>query len=372
MNLRGYIKKFGERSFSQYPFNDVDALIFAYISYANWELYAPDIEHPEEKPFFFKHIREERIKPLTNNIPESKHVGMTLRLVSKYKRFKECKVKFILNKFSFENKQKYFSLTYEIPYVGNYVCYRGTDLSLLAWEENLIQSLNIVTRSQEDSLDYLYAVSKLTKGKIYVGGHSKGGNLSVYASKNIPPDIQDRIPKIYSFDGTGFYSKDFYEEESYKRIEEKIYQAIPTDSYVGVIFNTPKKYKIVASRYMSVFQHFLYSWKIKKNGEIKYKKKRSYMSYVRQRALRKWVDSADNETKALTVDSIITALGGSDKNIDFFIKHPTFIGKTFLLWHKKYTKEEKKRIRKFSRILIKAYISSFFYCLKKKNRNNDL
>lgn len=371
MNLRGYIEKFGNKSFQKYAFNDIDALIFAFLSYNNWELYAPSIDNPNDKPFCFKHIIEERIAPLIKDIPEPRHEKVTLRAIAKSKRFKNCKVKFIENITDFDKKQKYFALTYEIPNVGHYVCFRGTDLSILAWEENLIQSLNIVTASQEDSRDYLTRVSKLIDGGFYVGGHSKGGNLSIYSSMKANKKIQDRIIKIYSFDGTGFYTNEFYELEKYKRIKDRILQVIPTDSFVGVIFYTPKDYKVVGSRYLSVFQHFLYSWKINRKGEFKYKKRRTYMSYVRHRALRKWVDGADNKTKALTVESIVTALGGQDKDLTLYLKHPGFIGRTFMHWHKKFTKEEKKKIGKFTRQLVKEYIKSFFACMKKKNRNDD-
>lgn len=371
MSLRGYVKRFGDLSFSKYAFNDVDAAVFAFLSYVNWELYAPTIQQPNDKPFCFKYIIEERIDPLVKDIPEPKHEKAILKLIFKSKRFKNCKVKYLDFKVDFEKKQSYYALTFEIPSVGNYVCFRGTDLSVLAWEENLIQSLNIVTRSQEASIDYLYKVSRLLNGDFYVGGHSKGGNLAIYSSMNIPYDIQDRIIKIYSFDGTGFYSNDFYETEGYKRIEDRIFQLVPTDSFVGVIFYTPKKYKVVASRYLSFFQHSIYSWKVRKKGEFKFKKNRTYMSYVRHRALRLWVDCADNETKALAVDSIVTALGGPDKDITLYVKHPGFIWKTFMLWRKKYTKEEKKIIRKYNRQLVKAYFSSFFYYLKKKNRENE-
>lgn len=368
MNLRGYIKRFGDKSFSKFAFNDVDAAVFAYLSYLNWELYAPNIENKNSPAFSFKHVIEERIGPLTKDIPETKEEAKIIRLASKSKRYKNCKVKFIHGNKDFEKKKAFFACTYEIPTVGHYVCFRGTDLSVLAWEENLIQSLNIVTSSQEESLDYLYKVSRLIDGDFYVGGHSKGGNLAIYSCMNIPFDIQDRIIKVYSFDGTGFYSNDFYELENYKRIENKILRIIPTDSFVGIIFYTPKKYKIVSSRYISVFQHFLSSWRTTKNGDFKYKKKRTYMSFVRHRALRLWVDCADNETKALTVDSIVTALGGPDKDITLYVKHPGFIWKTYLLWRKKYTKEQKKIIAKYTRQLFKHYISSFFYCMKKKNR----
>ena len=181
---------------------------------------------------------------------------------------------------------------------------------------------------------------------------------------NANKTLQERIIAIHSFDGTGFYRNDFYETESYKRIEDKILHIIPGDSFVGIIFYTPKVYKIVSSSGISVYQHFPHTWRINKNGGLMYTKRRTFMSFVRHRAIRRWVDNATNETKALTVDAIVTALGGNDKDLTFFFKHPFVIGKVLVRWHKKYTKEERKTIFKFTRQLIKSYFSSFFFCMK--------
>ena len=181
MKLGGYIKKFGNLDFSKFAFNEVDSLLLSFLSYANWEKYGPAIDNPDGKPFSFKQIKENKLRPLVENIPTKRVIRKLLGLVSKSKRFKNCKVKYIENKIDFEKKQVYFALTYEIPDVGNYVCFRGTDLSILAWEENLIQCLDIVTASQSDSLDYLKKVGKFIKGDFYVGGHSKGGNLAIYS-----------------------------------------------------------------------------------------------------------------------------------------------------------------------------------------------
>lgn len=368
MLLGGYILKFGDKSFSEFAFNDTDGALFAFLSYPNWEVCAPMLTHPNAEPFCFSKLTEQNIEALIKGSPTPNEHRKLLRAIVKTKRFKNVKVKYIEYRFDYERKQQYFALTYDIPGVGNYVCFRGTDLSILGWEEDFRLALNIVTNSQIDALEYLKKVSQLIDENFYVGGHSKGGNLAIYSAMNIDEKMQNKIIKIYSLDGPGFYDNAFYESSGYKNIENKIFQIIPRDSFVGVIFHTPKNYKIVSSSYLSVAQHSVYSWRVKKDGSFCYKKSRTYMSFVRQRALVKWLEFAPFETKILTIDSMVTSLGGSDKDLLLYLKHPGFIGKTIVLWNKKYTKEQKKIIFKFSRQLIKAYICSFFHFLRKRNR----
>lgn len=368
MILGGYILKFGNKSFKQLPFNEVDGVLFAYLAYPNWGLYVTNINEDKQKDFTLCEINELNIKPLVKGTPTAREHKILLRAITKTNRYKDVKVKYIEEKFDYKKKQQYFAVTFEIPGVGHYVAYRGTDLSILGWEENFQLALNIVTNSQSDSLKYLEKVGELVEGNIIVGGHSKGGNLAMYSSIYAPKELQDRITQVYSLDGPGFYDDSFYEKEEYKRIEKRILQFIPRDSFVGVIFNTPKEYKIIASRNISAAQHFVHSWRIKKDGTFKYKKTRTYMSLVRQRALVKWLENAPFDTKILTIDSMVTALGGNDKDILLYLKHPWLIGKTIFVWFKKYNKEQKKIIFKFSNQLVKAYFCSFFHFLKKKNR----
>ena len=372
MNLKGYILKFGNRDFISYPFNDIDGALFGFLSYANWELYAPSTFDPSQDGFSFSDLTDSMVDRLVKDTPTPNSHKKLLKAIIKTKRYKNVIAKYIEYKFDYERKQQYYAMTFDIPFVGSYVSFRGTDLSILGWEEDFRMALNIVTNAQSDSVEYLRKVSKLIDGNFFVGGHSKGGNMALYASVKVDKKIQDHIIKVYSLDGPGFYDNAFLESESYKNIERKVFQIIPKDSYVGIIFNTPKNYKIVSSRNASIFQHIAYSWRVKKDGTFRYKDHRTYMSYVRQRALVKWLENVSYDDKLLIIESLVTTLGGRDKTLLFYLKHPTWIGRTFTYWHKKFNKAQKKLLNKYSRKLLSCYMSSFFYCLNKNHRKDPI
>lgn len=365
MNYRGYFKLYGNKSFKEFPFNDYDATMLAIMSYIKWESILSDFENDS---IAFKTLIDMDIVNLSKETLDPHHHAKITKLIVNSERYKDVKAKFLVNKVDFEKKYTFCAITFEVPTAHDLVCFRGTDITVLAWEENFSQSLNIVTPSQKDSLDYLNRVAPLISYNFFVCGHSKGGNLAIYSSSKVDPSIQDRILRIVSLDGTGFYNDNFYKEESYLRIENKVVQLMPQSSYVGIIFYSPKNFKVVKSRYFGVMQHLPYSWKLNKDGTFKYRKHRTYSAVVRQRALRLLVDNADRDTKALAVDAIITAMGGEDKVVYYYLKHPRSIGKTIVNWNKKYSKEEKKTIRKFAGLFFKSYVGSFFYLLPKKHR----
>ncbi len=370
MHLKRYIYTFGNKSFEEFPFGNVDGAFFAYLSYPCWELVAPSIENDKLEPFCFADLNEELIKKLVVGSPTPNQHRRLLTAIMRTTRYRNVKIKFLEIKFSFEKKQQYYAMTFEIPGVGHYICFRGTDLTILGWEENFRLTLNSQNPSQIDAVNYIEEVAKRIDGNFYIGGHSKGGNVAIYAGVNIPKELQDRTIKIYSIDGPGFYSKDIYETESYKRIEDKVYHIIPKNSIVGVCFHTPKNFKIAGSRsVITILQHSPYGWNIKKDGKFKYKNKRSFMTFVRHRTLTKWLENESEEVKQLTIDALVTALGGNDKTVLLYVRHPWLIAKTIIRWQKKYTKEQKKIINKFSIKFLKAYFGSIFYYLKKKRRD---
>ena len=93
------------------------------------------------------------------------------------------------------------------------------------------------------------------------------------------------------------------------------------------------------------------------------------MTFVRHRTLTKWLENESEEVKQLTIDAMVTALGGNDKTLLLYIRHPWLIAKTIVRWQRKYTKEQKKIISKFSGKFMKSYFGSIFYYLKKKRRD---
>lgn len=47
-------------------------------------------------------------------------------------------------------------------------------------------------------------MASLAAGSVWVGGHSKGGNLAVFSAACTFPDITPRIRAVFNYDGPGF------------------------------------------------------------------------------------------------------------------------------------------------------------------------
>ena len=159
------------------------------------------------------------------------------------------------------NTEQFSALTVRIPDGTRYITFRGTDDNIFAWKENFRMSIVDTIPAQEDALRYLRWAMDAYDGSFIVCGHSKGGNLAVYAASMLPQDLQDRIISVYNFDGPGFRD-DFLKQEGYLRILPKLTSLIPQNSIVGLLLSTGKDPEIVISDCFGAKAHDGFTWKV--------------------------------------------------------------------------------------------------------------
>ena len=161
-----------------------------------------------------------------------------------------------------ESTEQFSALTIRIPDGPRFITFRGTDDNIFAWKENFCMSIMDVIPAQKDASRYLRWAMEAYDGDFVVCGHSKGGNLAVYACAALPQDMQDRIVSIYNFDGPGF-QEDFLKEEGYLRILPKLHFLIPQNSIVGLLLATGKEPEIVACNTFGPKAHDGFTWEVR-------------------------------------------------------------------------------------------------------------
>ena len=105
---------------------------------------------------------------------------------------------------------------------------------------------------------------------IRVGGHSKGGNLAVYASIYCDKNVKDRIRRVFNNDGPGF-TRSSVPEDDYNSIVSRIETIIPTDSIVGMLLEHDEDVSVVKSINMGIAQHDAGNWQLERTKFIREK-----------------------------------------------------------------------------------------------------
>ncbi|MFR0585809.1 Mbeg1-like protein [Lactobacillus porci] len=159
---------------------------------------------------------------------------------------------------------QFAAMTFLLPGGDRYIAFRGTDTSLIGWKENFITAFDR-TSGQEAALAYVRAEIRDSTGMVYVGGHSKGGNLALYACELLPANERERVLRLDDFDGPGL-CPDLFPELTFPKA--KVQRFIPEYDIVGQIFESVQyPATIVKSTAKGIWQHDLLSWQIK-DGQV--------------------------------------------------------------------------------------------------------
>ena len=124
--------------------------------------------------------------------------------------------------------------------------------------------------AQQDALRYLRWAMGAYEGSFIVCGHSKGGNLAIYAASLLPPDLQDRIIAVYDFDGPGFQDS-FIKQEGYLRILPRLHSIVSENSIVGMLLSTGKAPEVVACDSFGAKAHDGFTWQVLGTGFVRAK-----------------------------------------------------------------------------------------------------
>ena len=245
--------------------NEIDGAMLSMATYVEYDMALADGEMDD--PISFNYVldsyfamddkREIKIGLI---FPTDKIISM-LEMMREEERYSSLKISDFVNYISEKECCQFSAMTFHLDDGSIVVSYRGTDDTVIGWREDFNLAFLRQTPSQKMATEYLNKISdKYNKGKIYICGHSKGGNLSVYASSVCRPDVQKRIERIFSYDGPG-QSNELVASEGYERICNRIDSFIPQSSLIGTMFNSGK-YKVVSSTYRGAHQHDLYSWEL--------------------------------------------------------------------------------------------------------------
>lgn len=297
-NLFDYIKWRGDLTLSQDNFNEVDNLILARFSYFPF-----DELIKENEVVTIKELSERFKKKDVNKLPILWPDDVNLfPAMGETKRFGEMLATKYINKIDPEEEKQFSAITVLMPDDTIYVSFRGTDNTVVGWKEDWNMTFKSHIPSQIDSVRYLQEIANKYPNKIRVGGHSKGGNLAVYASAFANQNVKDRIINIYNNDGPGF-SEEIINTAEYKDIVNGVNTYIPQDSIIGRLLNHEEEHTVINSTQTGVMQHDLYSWQVLGNRFVYVNKVTNGSDFV-NKSIKDWLSQIDVEKREQVIDII--------------------------------------------------------------------
>ena len=350
-NIHDYLLWRGDIQLSkEHPFNEVDSLVLARVSYL---------------PFNKINIKErETIGELSKRLIRLKNKDFLYNgdkelatYIGKSSRFKNLVVTDYIKIDDKQNEKQFGAVTIHLSNNELYISYLGTDKTINGWKEDFNMAFMDIVPCQITGLDYLEKISKKYHNKkIRIGGHSKGGNIAIYAALLSDNNIKNKIIKVDNFDGPGLNSI-ILDKCNGNRIIDKMETYIPQESIIGRLLNHKERMTICESTGKGILQHDVYSWHVFKDELVKLDKNTKMSEYINNTVI-EWLKNTTGDQRKIFIDTLFELFNGAE--VDSFgeiVSSLTITVPKILKRYSMLSGEEKKIMTEMIKKFITSYIS---------------
>lgn len=314
-NIIDYLDWRGDLTLEDSPFNEVDNLLLAELSFLDLEGIVPDVGQGKSVA-----LREAVAAYFQRNEGQSLSMGVLVpdqipemaEKMALSQRFSAMRLDGYRACLDTQQEIQFAALTVDLGNGCLYLSFRGTDDTIVGWKEDFNMAFLPIVPSQRLAVDYIRDVAARYPGrKLYIGGHSKGGNLTVYGSVFCGVRIQRRILAVYNNDGPGF-KESLVGLPEYQAIRDRIVSIVPQSSIVGMLLEHDDNYTVVKSSHQGVYyQHDGFSWEVLGTRFI-HLDEISQGGRIHGQAIRSFIEEMDDQQRSAFVDALFEVLSSTN------------------------------------------------------------
>ncbi len=321
-NVFDYLKWRGDLTFSQDPPNAVDALIFSGLAYIRF------CSGLDESPVSLKAASEAFFaqEDYASGCRVQKDIDL-LRAAVETRRFGELSICMYRDLLIPEQETQFAAVTFLLDDGTMFLAFRGTDNSLVGWKEDFNMTFQQTIPAQRLALQYTREVALKILRPMRLGGHSKGGNLAVFAAARSSPSFQQQILEVYNHDGPGF-TQYLMGDPGYKAMVPKIRTCVPQSSVIGMLLEHEEPYTVIRSKSIGLLQHDLYTWDVLGKEFIPVEEITENSQFL-DATIKTWFADMTNQERSQLVDVLFALLGSGGAENVYDLLHPRNI-KTYI------------------------------------------
>ena len=311
-NINDYMAWRGDVPFSVSPFNEVDGLVLSELVYTDFSGLIREGETrvsiaEARRRFWEIHTREELLAVTSF----TKMAPFLLDSIADSARFGKTEIGWFLDDFDTKADLQLAALTFFLEDGTAFVAFRGTDTTVVGWKEDFNLSYQPETEGQRRAAAYLNTHFADGALPLRVGGHSKGGNLAVFAAVKADESVRGRILAVYNNDGPGFL-EGFTQSEAYREMLPRIVCIVPEGSIIGTLLSSSAFQHVVKSTAFGIMQHDGFTWQVLGPSFVE-AEKRSENSILIEQTMRQWLSGKSDEERRLFVNSLFSLFEATGK-----------------------------------------------------------
>ncbi len=339
-NVLDYLEK-NAMSFEKAEFGSVDAMVFSQLTYLNYDAAFLDRDFDSAPLSFSNFAPYARSGQLFKGIRAAKQCEQLFFSFLKSRRYKNVTLSCFVNEVVTEAEKQFCAMVFHLPDGTDFIAFRGTDNTLIGWKEDFNMTFMSAIPAQLEAVAYLNRAAALSDRRLRVAGHSKGGNLAVYAAAKCPDEIKKRIIDIYNFDGPGF-RKEFLCDPDFTRIKDRVRKYLPQSSIIGMLMYSEESYTVIRSNRKGIMQHDLFSWQIE-NGMFITEDSMKVPSMLLDRTVADWLASLDDEQRRIFIDTVFELIRHTNARTVFELNSQKIKNTAMLLEAVRNIDSEKRR-----------------------------
>ena len=299
MNVIGYIKENKDFTFAEKELNKIDILIMSSLMYLDFTRIVPNnsvsISLMDAATIYLSTYSKMDISKLGFAQSGAYNILSKCYNTKRYKDIKLSNYRYITSL-----DTQFSALTFKVGKI-KVIGFEGTDELISGWKEDAYLSFKFPVDAQKYAIAYIKEVTSILDGKIYLAGHSKGGNLALVAGMHANNLIKNRIKGIYLFDAPGLRQEQI-DSLRFKNIKNKINAYIPNFSIVGLLFRHVDELQVVKSKKKNVWAHNIINWEIDDKDFVY--TELDYLSQRLESSIMDWLDKYNDEERKKFVDDL--------------------------------------------------------------------
>lgn len=224
-------------------------------------------------------------------------------------RFGSSVIHDYLSVFSEERRTQFAAMAFTCPGQFTYLAFRGTDKSWTGWREDFDMAYAAPVPAQEMAQRYAREVGERSGLPLVLGGHSKGGNLAVYAAAKLPAHVRERVCAVYDHDGPGFAEGALTPDELME-VRALVRKTVPEESLVGMLMASPSGFRVVKSAGHGIDQHSVFRWQVERGALVR-AAGLAAPARITAEVLNDWISDLEPDRRRVAVDALFEALRAS-------------------------------------------------------------
>ena len=295
MELLDYLQWRNDVPLSVSPFNEVDNVIFSYLSYIDFRDLKEDWKGFFDLKDLFRDFCEKySLEEIKTTGEFTERAPLLLKEMMEGERFSATKVGYYAEDFDKDQVKQFAALVFLLPDGRNYISFRGTDKTITGWKEDFLMSCRTETAGAKEAVEYFNKIAPVLEGELILGGHSKGGNFAMYAAAFCEVEHKERIVQVYNNDGPGF-REEIIQSPEFQELLPKISTIAPQSSIIGQLLSNPAKQHVIHSTAKGILQHDAMTWEAEKDTLVS--SELDELSEYTKTTLGSWLESMDDETR---------------------------------------------------------------------------